>query len=56
MIDYLMGEHMSKVSISANTFVYPMPVTLLGAMVGGKPNFMALGWSQGSMPIRRFWA
>jgi flavin reductase (DIM6/NTAB) family NADH-FMN oxidoreductase RutF len=44
MIDYLMGEHMSKVSIGANTFVYPMPVTLLGAMVGGKPNFMALGW------------
>jgi len=35
---------MSMVRISANTFVYPMPVTLLGAMVGSKPNFMALGW------------
>jgi flavin reductase (DIM6/NTAB) family NADH-FMN oxidoreductase RutF len=35
---------MSKVKIGANTFVYPMPVTLLGAMVGGHPNFMALGW------------
>lgn len=35
---------MSTVSIGANTFVYPMAVTLLGAMTEGKPNFMALGW------------
>lgn len=35
---------MSRVNIGANTFVYPMAVTLLGAMVGTRPNFMALGW------------
>jgi flavin reductase (DIM6/NTAB) family NADH-FMN oxidoreductase RutF len=35
---------MSMISIGANTFVYPMPVTLLGSRVEGKPNFMALGW------------
>jgi len=37
-------ENMSTVRIGANTFVYPMAVTLLGAMTGSKPNFMALGW------------
>lgn len=35
---------MTKINIGKNTFVFPMPVTLLGAMVEGKPNFMALGW------------
>jgi flavin reductase (DIM6/NTAB) family NADH-FMN oxidoreductase RutF len=35
---------MKKVDIGANAFVYPMPVTLLGALVNAKPNFMALGW------------
>jgi flavin reductase (DIM6/NTAB) family NADH-FMN oxidoreductase RutF len=35
---------MSKVRLENNTFVYPMPVTLLGTLVQGKPNFMALGW------------
>ena len=24
--------------------MYPMPVTLLGTLVDGRPNFMALGW------------
>jgi flavin reductase (DIM6/NTAB) family NADH-FMN oxidoreductase RutF len=33
-----------KIKISNNVFVYPMPVTLLGTNVGGKANFMALGW------------
>lgn len=33
-----------KVKINNNVFVYPMPVTLLGANVGGKANFMTLGW------------
>lgn len=33
-----------KVKISNNTFIYPMPVTLLGTNVKGKANFMALGW------------
>ena len=33
-----------KIRINNNVFVYPMPVTLLGANVKGKANFMALGW------------
>lgn len=33
-----------KIKINNNIFVYPMPVTLLGANVKGKANFMALGW------------
>jgi len=35
---------MTKINIGKNTFVFPMPVTLLGTMVEGKPNFMTLGW------------
>jgi flavin reductase (DIM6/NTAB) family NADH-FMN oxidoreductase RutF len=35
---------LKKVDIGANTFVFPMPVTLLGSQVNAKPNFMALGW------------
>lgn len=31
---------MSKISIQPGPFVLPMPVALIGAMVGGKPNFM----------------
>ncbi|HQA80346.1 MAG TPA: flavin reductase family protein [Methanoregulaceae archaeon] len=33
-----------KISLGKNAFPFPMPVTLLGATVHGKPNFMALGW------------
>ena len=33
-----------KIKIDNNVSVYPMPVTLLGANVKGKANFMALGW------------
>lgn len=33
-----------KIKINNNIFVYPMPVTLLGANVKRKANFMALGW------------
>lgn len=36
-----MGE---KINIGNNVFVYPMPVTLVGTKVEGKPNFMAVGW------------
>ncbi len=35
---------MSKVNLGANAYIYPMPVTLVGAKVGGKANFMAVGW------------
>ncbi len=35
---------MSKLKISPNIFIYPMPVTLLGTKNVDKANFMALGW------------
>lgn len=35
---------MPKISIDTNAFVYPMPMVLVGAMVDGKANFMAVGW------------
>jgi flavin reductase (DIM6/NTAB) family NADH-FMN oxidoreductase RutF len=33
-----------KINIGSRAFVYPMSVSLLGVSIGGKPNFMALGW------------
>jgi len=35
---------MSKVKIGTRVFTYPMPTVLVGAMVEGKPNFMAIAW------------
>lgn len=35
---------MSKVKIDNNAFTYPMPMTLVGAMVNGRPNFLAVAW------------
>jgi len=35
---------MGKVALGPQTLVYPMPAMLVGADVGGKPNFMAVGW------------
>jgi hypothetical protein len=35
---------MEKINIGTNTFVYPNPVTLLGANVEGRANFMSLGY------------
>ena len=35
---------MAKIKLGANAYIYPMPVTLVGAMVEGKANFMAVGW------------
>ena len=35
---------MSKVKIDNNAFTYPMPMTLVGAMVGDRPNFLAVAW------------
>ncbi len=34
-------EHME---IDQNAFVYPMPMTLVGSVVEGRVNFMAVGW------------
>lgn len=30
--------------ISRNAFPYPMPVTIVGAVCGGRPNWLAVGW------------
>jgi len=35
---------MSKISAGTNVFIYPMPVVLVGTKVGGKANFMAVGF------------
>ena len=35
---------MSKVKIDLNASPYPMPMTLVGAMVGNRPNFLAVAW------------
>lgn len=37
---------MDKIRINiAGAFLYPMPMVLVGAMVDGKTNFMAVGWA-----------
>ena len=35
---------MNKIDIGTQISIYPMSVTLLGTMVEGRANFMALGW------------
>ena len=35
---------MEKINLGATIPAYPMPVSLVGAMVEGKPNFMAVAW------------
>lgn len=35
---------MGKVQVGPQPLVYPMPTTLVGANVDGKPNFMAVAW------------
>jgi flavin reductase (DIM6/NTAB) family NADH-FMN oxidoreductase RutF len=35
---------MAKIQIDQNAFPYPMSMVLLGTMVNGRPNFMAVGW------------
>jgi len=35
---------MAKTKIGATTLIYPMPATLVGADVDGKPNFLAIAW------------
>lgn len=36
---------MAKVKLGAKTLLYPMPTLLVGAMVGGKPNFMTVAYA-----------
>ncbi|MFP3868253.1 MAG: flavin reductase family protein [Desulfobacteraceae bacterium] len=35
---------MEKINIGTNVSPYPMPVSLLGALVGGRINFMTVAW------------
>jgi flavin reductase (DIM6/NTAB) family NADH-FMN oxidoreductase RutF len=35
---------MAKVNLGANAYIYPMPVTLVGATVDGRANFLAVAW------------
>lgn len=35
---------MQKVKVGPETFLYPLPAVLVGAMVAGKPNFMTAAW------------
>ncbi|MFB0563791.1 MAG: flavin reductase family protein [Candidatus Lokiarchaeia archaeon] len=35
---------MEKIEIGAKTFLYPMPTTLVGANVGGKPNYLTIAY------------
>ncbi|MGD0828693.1 MAG: flavin reductase family protein [Desulfobaccales bacterium] len=35
---------MAKVNLGANAYIYTMPVTLVGASVEGRANFMTVGW------------
>jgi flavin reductase (DIM6/NTAB) family NADH-FMN oxidoreductase RutF len=45
---------MDKTNLGTNSFIYPMPVTLLGTRNGETANFMALGWlsrANGNPPL-----
>ena len=45
---------MEKTNLGKNSFIYPMPVTLLGTKHGETSNFMALGWlsrANGNPPL-----
>jgi flavin reductase (DIM6/NTAB) family NADH-FMN oxidoreductase RutF len=35
---------MNKINVGPNFPLYPMPVTLVGATVKGRPNFLAVAW------------
>ena len=35
---------MEKIKADKNSFLYPMPMVLVGAVVDGNANFMAVGW------------
>jgi flavin reductase (DIM6/NTAB) family NADH-FMN oxidoreductase RutF len=35
---------MEKIKLDKNSFLFPMPMVLVGAVVDGRANFMAVGW------------
>jgi len=38
------GSNMEKIHMSAETISYPMPCSLVGVNVGGKPNYLTVAW------------
>jgi flavin reductase (DIM6/NTAB) family NADH-FMN oxidoreductase RutF len=38
------GPNMEKIELSTQTICYPMPCSLVGVNVGGKPNYLAVAW------------
>jgi flavin reductase (DIM6/NTAB) family NADH-FMN oxidoreductase RutF len=38
------GQNMEKIQLSTETVCYPMPCVLVGANVGGKPNYLTVAW------------
>lgn len=35
---------MAKVRLTTQTFIYPMPVVIVGALVDGRPDFLPVAW------------
>jgi flavin reductase (DIM6/NTAB) family NADH-FMN oxidoreductase RutF len=44
MMDSAEEATMEKVRLDRNTSIYPMPMSLVGAIVDGRPNFQAVAW------------
>jgi flavin reductase (DIM6/NTAB) family NADH-FMN oxidoreductase RutF len=38
------GPNMEKIQLSTQTICYPMPCSLVGVNVGGKPNYLTVAW------------
>ncbi|MDT8284592.1 MAG: flavin reductase family protein, partial [Thermovirgaceae bacterium] len=36
---------LEKVNIGNNPFLMPMPMVIVGSLIGERPNFMAVGWA-----------
>jgi hypothetical protein len=53
---------MDKIDLGTQGFVYPMPMTLVGADLAAGPNFMAAAWVMRcqpfalTMPDNRYWS
>jgi flavin reductase (DIM6/NTAB) family NADH-FMN oxidoreductase RutF len=45
MVQTLNGVDMEKVSIGPRPYITPMPAVLVGANVGGRPNYMTVAWT-----------
>jgi flavin reductase (DIM6/NTAB) family NADH-FMN oxidoreductase RutF len=41
---YKEGRYMEKIKLSSESICYPMPCVLVGANVGGKPNYLTVAW------------